>query len=91
MLQQEGLVPRLPVELDEFADPEVPERWRRERGLTVSSMHDPGDPRREVDLFAFDPVPFDELGAASEVVSVAGRRISRHRGAHRPAGRHWHR
>jgi hypothetical protein len=54
-------------------------------------MHDPGDPRREVDLFAFDPVPFDELGAASEVVSVAGRRISRHRGAHRPAGRHWHR
>ena len=72
VLSREGLVPRLPVAVQDFADPQIRERWRRERGLTVFSMHDPNDPRREVDLFAADPLPFDELWEASRVVSVAG-------------------
>lgn len=56
VLEAQGLVPRLPVAPEQFADPGTRERWRRERNLTVFSMHDPADPRREVDLFAAVPV-----------------------------------
>jgi len=35
-------------------------------------MHDPADPRREVDLFAAPPIPFDELWEDIEIVDVAG-------------------
>jgi hypothetical protein len=70
-LDAQGLTPRLPVPSEQFADPQIRERWRRERNLTVFSLHDPADPRREVDLFAEAPVAFEELWNASQVV-VAG-------------------
>jgi hypothetical protein len=72
VLGRQGLVPRLPVPAADFADPAIRERWTRERGVTVFSLHDPDDPRREVDLFATEPVPFAELWDASHVVPVAG-------------------
>jgi hypothetical protein len=71
VLREQGLVPRLPVPAQQFADPEIRNRWRRERHLTVFSLHDPADPRREVDLFAEAPLPFEELWEASKVVIVA--------------------
>lgn len=70
-LRDEGLAPRLPVPPEQFADPQIRERWRREHNLTVFSLHDPADPRREVDLFAETPVAFEELWESSHVV-VAG-------------------
>lgn len=72
VLRAHGLVPRLPVPPEQFADPAVRERWRRERHMTVFSFHDPADPRREVDLFAESPVPFEELWNASVVLDVTG-------------------
>jgi hypothetical protein len=72
VLGAHGLVPRLPVPAEQFADPETRERWRADRGLTVFSLHDPDDPLREVDLFAEPPLPFDQLWDASLVVDVAG-------------------
>ncbi len=68
-----GLVPRLPVPATAFADPEQRRGWVRDRHLQVFSFQDPSDPLREVDLFAEDPVPFEELYAASELLR-AGRR-----------------
>lgn len=72
VLRDQGLRPRLPVAPEQFAVPEVRERWRRERHLTVFAMHDPADPRREVDLLAEPPLPFAELWDACRVVTVAG-------------------
>lgn len=72
VLRDQGLRPRLPVAPEQFADPQIRDRWRRERHLTVFSMHDPADPRREVDLLAEPPLPFTELWDASHVVTVAG-------------------
>lgn len=72
VLEAQGLVPRLPVQAQEFADPEVRDRWRRERHLTVFALHDPDDPRREVDLFAEEPLPFAELWESSVVVPLSG-------------------
>lgn len=56
-LREAGLVPRLPVPAEQFSDPEIRRRWVEERNLTVFSLHDPTDPRREVDLFATEPIP----------------------------------
>jgi hypothetical protein len=70
VLQGAGLVPRLPVEAERFADREVREQWTQERQLTVFSLHDPTDPRREVDLFAESPVPFEELWDQSKLITV---------------------
>lgn len=67
-----GMTPRLPVPAAAFADEEVRESWVRERNLIAFTMHDPGDARREVDLFAHPPIAFAELWADSQVMSVAG-------------------
>lgn len=68
----QGLVPRLPVPAEQFADAATRDHWRRERELVVFSLHDPANPLREVDLFAHPPVPFEELWAASSVITVDG-------------------
>ncbi len=70
VLQKLGFRPRLPVEALDFADPEVRRRWIEEKGMTVFSMWDPGDPTRAVDLFVDDPVPFHELWGRSVVVEL---------------------
>jgi hypothetical protein len=65
-----GLVPRVPVDASDFADPSVRAEWVEQRNLTVFSLHDPDDPRREVDLFAEEPLPFDQLRARARSVQV---------------------
>lgn len=72
VLADQGFVPRLPVTAEGFADPATRAGWVADRALTVFSLHDPGNPLREVDLFAEEPLPFDELWADSQVVEVAG-------------------
>lgn len=71
-----GLVPRLPVAAEAFADPDQREVWVRERNLQVFSMHDPTDPRREVDLFAVEPVPFDELQVRASTKVIDGVEVA---------------
>lgn len=67
-----GLVPRLPVPAEQFADEDVRRSWVTQRNLTVFSLHDPADPRREVDLFAELPLPWDDLVAGADDIEVAG-------------------
>lgn len=56
-----GLVPLLPVEPSDFADATTRQQWVEERNLKVFTFYDPADPLRQVDLFAENPVPFEEL------------------------------
>jgi hypothetical protein len=88
-----GLVPRLPVRPEDFADPAVRQAWVEQRNLTAFSLHDPTAPRREVDLLAAPEVPVEELldGAEPKVlggvaVPVASRAhlIAMKRAAGRP-------
>ena len=67
-----GLRPRLPVPASELADPQIRRAWVEERNLTAFSLHDPNDPRTEVDLFAFEPVPWAELVADAVVREIDG-------------------
>jgi hypothetical protein len=56
-----GLVPLLPVDPRDFADPSVRARWIAEKNMRVFSFRDPIDDLRRVDLFVEEPVPFDSL------------------------------
>lgn len=65
-----GLTPRVPVDASDFADPAVRTDWVEHRNLTVFSLHDPDDPRREVDVFAQEPMPFEQLRTRARLVQV---------------------
>jgi len=65
-----GLRPRLPVAAADFADAAIRQTWIDDRNLQVFSLHDPDDPRREVDLFAKAPLPFEDLYAESVSIDV---------------------
>lgn len=70
-----GLLPRLPVDPYDFADPVTRHTWVTERNLLVFSMFDPASARREVDLFATEPVPFEELHADASHFNIAGTAV----------------
>lgn len=72
VLRGAGLVPRLPVPAEQFADEQVRRTWVEERHLVAFTLHDPTDALREVDLLATCPVPYDTLFAGSEVMDVDG-------------------
>jgi len=72
VLHAEGLVPRLPVPAEQFADEQVRRMWVEERNLVAFTLHDPTDALREVDLLATSPVPYDSLLADSDVMNVDG-------------------
>ncbi len=56
-----GLKPRVPVDPRLFADRSTRESWQRERGMTVFTMLDPGNPMLVVDLFTQVPADYEEL------------------------------
>jgi predicted nucleotidyltransferase len=66
-----GFRPTAPVDPIGFADPRVRAQWISEKQMRVFSMRDPENPMRIVDLFAENPVDFEELWVRSELVSLA--------------------
>lgn len=67
-----GLRPMVPVDPAQFADAAVRAAWRRERGMQVFSFWDPAHTRPSVDLFVENPLPFDELWNASQIIALDG-------------------
>jgi hypothetical protein len=71
-----GLQPRLPVRAQDFADAATRRSWVEERNLEVFSFYDPSDPVREVDVFANEPLPLDDLLADATLVTIGGVPVS---------------
>lgn len=71
-LQSLGLRPRLPVAAEQFADAGIRREWVEHRNLRVFSFYDPNSALRDVDLFAEEPLPFEELYGDSVVMQLAG-------------------
>jgi hypothetical protein len=67
-----GLQPRLPVDALDFADEVTRRGWVEQRNLQVFSFYDPTNLIREVDLFATEPLPFEELVSEASVVQLGG-------------------
>jgi hypothetical protein len=61
-----GYQPRAPVPAEQFADPTIRAGWVEEKGMTVFTLWSSKLPATEVDLFAQEPIPFDELLARSD-------------------------
>ena len=62
-----GLEPRLPVKLEDFADPALRRQWIEEKEIAVFTVLDPKQPLFAIDLFLEPPLPFEELFARSEL------------------------
>lgn len=67
-----GLRPRLPVPAQDFADAKVRDGWVAQRHLVAFTMHDPDNLLREVDLLATSPIPYAELAADADVLTIDG-------------------
>jgi predicted nucleotidyltransferase len=74
-LTARGLRPLLPVKAHDFADTAVRRQWVETKKLQVFTMRDPHNPLLTVDLFAEEPMPFDELWSRAEIAMLGGREI----------------
>ncbi|MDP9194041.1 MAG: nucleotidyl transferase AbiEii/AbiGii toxin family protein [Acidobacteriota bacterium] len=74
-LTARGLRPLLPVNALDFAVTETRREWVETRNLQVFTMQDPGNPLLTVDLFAREPIPFDDLWSRAETIVLGGREI----------------
>jgi nucleotidyltransferase AbiEii toxin of type IV toxin-antitoxin system len=68
-----GYRPRNPVNAEEFLDPVIRERWKRERSMEVFSFVDPSQPMTLVDVFIEAKIPFQEV--MREIVQMEARGI----------------
>lgn len=56
-----GFKPRLPVEIEDFADPQARRTWIEQRNMLVFQLWDPNNPMRSLDIFVNEPIPFGSL------------------------------
>lgn len=74
-LQARGLRPLVPVDARQFADPNIRREWIETRNLQVFTMRDERNPLLVVDLFAEEPLPFEQLWTAATVIRLHGHDI----------------
>lgn len=60
-IQELGFVPRVPVRLEEFADPEKRAEWCTQKHMQVFSVYNPKNPMELLDVLMESPVNFDLL------------------------------
>lgn len=69
-----GMKPRLPVEIDDFADPARRAEWQQ-RNMRVFPLWDPANPLRSVNVFIDEPVEFGALLADSLAKDIDGLEV----------------
>jgi hypothetical protein len=67
-----GLRPRLPVALQDFADPAKRADWIDNRNMLVFPLWDPANPLRSVDVFINEPIAFDQLSGQAVIKDLNG-------------------
>jgi hypothetical protein len=70
-----GLRPRLPVAMQQFADPVVRRDWVLHRNMLVFQLWDPANELRTVDVFVQEPMDFETMWAESVNKSIHGDNI----------------
>jgi predicted nucleotidyltransferase len=65
-----GFIPRVPVQAKDFAVAENRERWRREKNMRVFSFTKPNNPLEVVDVFVYEPMPFEEMWERREAIPI---------------------
>lgn len=65
-----GMKPRVPVAIEEFADPAKRDDWFQNRNMLVFQLWDPDDAFCSVDVFIRNPIEFEQLWSNSEHVDI---------------------
>src|SRR5688572_26881345 len=74
-LTARGLRPLLPVNASDFANADIRRQWVENRNLQVFTLRDPNNSLLTVDLFAEEPIPFNELWSRADTVMLGGNPI----------------
>jgi hypothetical protein len=61
LMKSLGYVPRVPVRVEDFADPIKRKEWIDEKGMMVFTFVQPSNPFEIIDVFTEEPLPFDQL------------------------------
>lgn len=67
-----GMRPRLPVLMQDFADPAKREDWNRNRNMMVFQLWDPQNAERSIDIFVREPLDFPTMLADAVVKDLDG-------------------
>ncbi|RKZ32738.1 hypothetical protein DRQ33_05375 [bacterium] len=59
-LEKLGYKPKVPINIKEFADPEIRNRWIEEKGMKVLGVYPSDRQLGEIDIFVTEPFDFDE-------------------------------
>ena len=69
-LTKHGMIPRLPVDPYDFANPDIRKHWIDNKNMRVFSMWKPDEPLLSVDLFVEHPIEFDLLWSRAELTDL---------------------
>ncbi|MFH1226720.1 MAG: hypothetical protein V1701_02300 [Planctomycetota bacterium] len=59
MAKRLGLRPKIPVRIEDLANPVLRRKWRREKNMLVFSLYDPKDPLLTLDVMTEIDIDFD--------------------------------
>ena len=63
----------VPVTAEDFANPKLRERWRKEKGMIVLKLWSDAHPRTPIDIFVYEPFDFKKEFARAQWEPVAGK------------------
>jgi len=69
-VEQLGLIPRLPVELSDFAEESKRSSWVKEKNLKVFTVYNPQDPLEHVDVKIDEPAEIEPYIDRAEVMTA---------------------
>jgi predicted nucleotidyltransferase len=71
LFKELGYLPRSPVSMDEYADPQHRRQWAKEKGMVVFSLFSPKHPATDIDLFIEPPLEVEKALSQVKKVEIA--------------------
>uniref|UniRef100_A0A7C4JQX2 Nucleotidyl transferase AbiEii/AbiGii toxin family protein n=1 Tax=Thermodesulfobacterium geofontis TaxID=1295609 RepID=A0A7C4JQX2_9BACT len=65
-------IPKLPVKLEDFLNPELRESWYKEKNMIVFTFYNPSCPIEEIDVFIKEIIPFNEIEKELKYFQIKG-------------------
>lgn len=76
LMKGRGYLPKAPVAIEAFADPENRRVWREEKGMKVFTLQHPKRAGELIDVFSWEPIPFRDAYARRLLVPMDGYGVS---------------
>ena len=70
-----GYHPKVPVKAEEFLDPAKRKTWKEEKGMQVFSFFHPKEQGKLIDVFVYEPIPYDEIEQGKKIVMAQDLKI----------------